>query len=82
MTVTNILSRENRAALLALGRISEGYASFLNVIDADELVRLGLADRYGAGQYTLTRTGEETLRMMARSQHAHPSATLPATDKG
>ena len=58
------LSKPNINALLALGRITEGKESFLNVLDADELVRLGLANRYGKGQYTLTLSGEEILKKL------------------
>jgi hypothetical protein len=56
------LSKANTYALLALGRITEGKDSFLNVLDADDLVRLGLAYRYGKGQYILTQIGEDTLK--------------------
>jgi hypothetical protein len=56
------LTKANIYALLGLGRIAEGKQSFLNVLDADDLVRLGLANRYGSGQYTLTELGEDTLK--------------------
>lgn len=49
-------------ALLALGKLSEGKEAFLNVIDADELVELGLADRFGKGQFVLTEQGREHLK--------------------
>lgn len=58
------LTKANIYALLALGRIIEGKQSFLNVLDADDLVRLGLAHRYGQGQYTLTELGEGTLKKL------------------
>ncbi len=49
-------------ALLALGKLSEGKAAFLNVTDADELVKMGLADRFGKGQFVLTDQGRERLK--------------------
>ncbi|MDF3023697.1 MAG: hypothetical protein K0R10_1058 [Alphaproteobacteria bacterium] len=55
------LSETEWRALRALGRISAGMATFLNVIDADALVRLGLAERYGKGQFTLTDAGRDLL---------------------
>jgi hypothetical protein len=56
------LTKANIYALLALGRITQGQDSFLNVLDADDLVRLGFANRYGKGQYTLTEVGEVFLK--------------------
>ena len=49
-------------ALLALKRISGGEITFLNVLDADILVRKGLADRYGKGQFVLTDAGYALLK--------------------
>jgi len=61
------LTKQNCYALLALGRITGGEESFLNVLDADDLVRLGLADRYGKGQFALTQKGHEALTRLLRA---------------
>lgn len=52
--------REQRA-LLALGKISAGQVAFLNIPDADILVRKGLAELFGKGQYILTEKGRAIL---------------------
>jgi hypothetical protein len=57
----NSLTKSNCYTLRTLGRISRGEETFLNVIDADKLVEIGLAERFGKGQYVLTAKGEETL---------------------
>jgi hypothetical protein len=56
------LTERERAALLALHRITNGEQAFINVPDADLLVRKGLADLYGKGQYVLTAKGESFLK--------------------
>lgn len=48
-------------ALRALGKLSAGMPTFLNVVDADALVLRGLAERYGAGQFVLTDAGRDLL---------------------
>lgn len=61
MASKNLLTESELRALRALARLSEGEAAFLNIPDADRLVELGLADRYGTGQFVLTDAGREFL---------------------
>lgn len=58
------LNTKQQKALLALGQISEGNEVFLNVLDADELVILGLADLFGKGQFVLTDNGWKELNLL------------------
>jgi hypothetical protein len=62
------LTERQRRALQALGRISAGEAAFLSILDADDLVGLGLADRYCKGEFTLTDAGRELLHILALSR--------------
>jgi len=55
------LTKSNCYTLRTLGRICRGEVTFLNVIEADKLVELGLAERFGKGQYVLTARGEDVL---------------------
>lgn len=48
-------------ALRALGAISDGNPTFLNVEDADLLAVKGLAERFGLGQFVLTDQGRDLL---------------------
>lgn len=48
-------------ALRALGDISDGNVTFMNVVDADALVAKGLAERFGLGQFVLTDQGRALL---------------------
>lgn len=66
------LSLRLQAALLALGRLSSGCQAFLDVLDGDALVRLGLADLYGKGQFVLTVKGEEMLDRLRRQPRQEP----------
>lgn len=58
------LTARELTALLALKKISDGQVTFLNVLDADMLVRKGLAERFGKGQFVLTERGLELTKMM------------------
>lgn len=58
------LTKDEVRALLALKSISEGKDAFLNVIDGDNLVRKGLAELFGKGQFVLTAEGEEALKKL------------------
>ncbi|HWR53954.1 MAG TPA: hypothetical protein VN428_22775 [Bryobacteraceae bacterium] len=55
------LTAVEKAALLALGKISAGERAFLNVIDADSLVHMGLAESFGMSQFALTEQGRSLL---------------------
>lgn len=55
------LTERQLRALKSLGEISAGKQTFLNVIDADELASLGLAERFGKGQFVLTSSGVQLL---------------------
>jgi hypothetical protein len=56
------LTEREHKALLALAKISSGQQTFLNVLDADMLVRKGLADIFGKGQYVLTEQGSALIK--------------------
>jgi len=55
------LTEREARALFSLARISCGEQAFLNVLDADDLVKKGLAEIFGKGQYVLTDAGEALL---------------------
>jgi len=55
------LTEAQLRALHALGRMSNGMAAFLNIIDADQLVSLGFAEKIGKGQFILTEKGRTTI---------------------
>lgn len=55
------LTESEWRALRALGDISAGNTTFLNVVDADVLVLKGLAERFGLGQFVLTDQGRDLL---------------------
>jgi hypothetical protein len=60
------LSESEWRALRALGTISDGSTTFLNVGDADLLVMKGLAERFGLGQFVLTDNGRDLLSRARR----------------
>lgn len=62
MRPTGDLSPRELAALVALQKISAGESCFLNVLDADLLVRKGLAEMFGKGQFILTDEGHDLLK--------------------
>lgn len=59
------LTESEWRALRALGNISGGNTTFLNVVDADVLVLKGLAERFGLGQFVLTDQGRDLLARAA-----------------
>lgn len=70
MTLPELTAPERRA-LLALEKLTAGEETFLNVIDADALVRKGLAELFGKGQFILTDQGYrllDTLNGRAKAQ--------------
>ena len=60
------LTIREKNALLALGKISAGQQAFLNVIDADILVKKGLAERFGKSQFMLTDRGRALIGILQR----------------
>ena len=63
------LSSDQLRAIRALERITMGEECFLNISDADQLVELGLADRFGKGQFVLTEAGRQLLRQKVLELH-------------
>jgi len=60
------LTSQERRALEALSRITAGDTTFLNVVDGDALVRKGLAELFGKGQFVLTDQGHQALEILHR----------------